>query len=492
MLKPGCNVWRVERAARAAVLIDGAAYFGAIRAALINARHRVIILGWDIHSRTRLVGESGRAEDGLPEPFAEFLSALVRARPELDICLQPWDYSMLYAMERELFPTLTLGWNTPRQVRFCLDGAVPLGAAQHQKLIVIDDAIAFTGGLDVTIRRWDTPAHDIENPHRIDLAGRHYRPFHDVQIAIDGAAARALAQLAWTRWAMVSGETVAPGEFDNDPWPSRVVPDFTDVPVGIARTEPQYAGRPEVREVERLFHDSIDAAERAIYIENQFLTCAKLADRLALRLHHKPALEAVIVGPRTLDSWLAVRTMRNGRIRFRKILSDAGLDARVRIVYPEISAGGRTVDVMIHSKLMIVDDRLLRIGSANLNNRSMGTDTECDVIIMASNEAHRRTIARIRNTLLAEHCGSGADDAADVIAQTGSLIAVADRLGKNGHHLRPIDDGNFNQSPTFAYVEAVADPERPIEMDAFVGAMLGGRVRRDTPAVLKVGVAALL
>ena len=80
LLKPGVNVWRVEDAARAAVLVDGAAYFRAVREALIRARHSVIIVGWDIHSRTRLVGETGRAEDGFPEPLANFLSALVRRR----------------------------------------------------------------------------------------------------------------------------------------------------------------------------------------------------------------------------------------------------------------------------------------------------------------------------------------------------------------------------------------------------------------------------
>ncbi|HYS50002.1 MAG TPA: phospholipase, partial [Xanthobacteraceae bacterium] len=250
MLKPGANVWRIEHAARAAVLVDGAAYFRAVRAALVAARHRVIFVGWDIHSRTRLVGETGRAEDGFPEPLADLLSALVCRRPELKVCLLTWDYSILYAMERELFATLTLRWSTPPQVRFCLDNAVPLGSAQHQKLIVIDDAIAFTGGLDVTIRRWDTPAHDIDNPHRVDLAGRHYRPFHDVQMLVDGAAAGALAELAWARWASAAGEEVAPRQPAGDPWPPGVPPDFTDIRVGIARTEPPYMEKPERREVE--------------------------------------------------------------------------------------------------------------------------------------------------------------------------------------------------------------------------------------------------
>ena len=61
---------------------------------------------------------------------------------------------------------------------------------------------------------------------------------------------------------------------------------------------------------------------------------------------------------------------------------------------------------MVHSKVMIVDDRLLRIGSANLNNRSMGTDTECDLAIEAqSADRARGDRRRCATRLLADHCG---------------------------------------------------------------------------------------
>ena len=104
ILQRGCNVWRVERADRMAVLIDGGAFFRAVREALLKARRSVFIVGWDLHSQTRLVGESDRADDGYPEILADFLSALVRERPKLTVRLLLWDYSVLYANERELFP----------------------------------------------------------------------------------------------------------------------------------------------------------------------------------------------------------------------------------------------------------------------------------------------------------------------------------------------------------------------------------------------------
>jgi phospholipase D1/2 len=493
ILRPGDNVWRVEQASRAAVLIDAAAYFRAVREALIKARHSVFIVGWDIHSQTRLVGESGEANDGYPALFAEFLSELVRRRRELEIRLLLWDYSLLYATERELFPTLTLRWNTPSRVLFCLDDAVPLGSSQHQKLIVIDDAIAFSGGLDVTVRRWDTPAHELNKPARVDPAGKPYAPFHDVQALVDGAAARALAELARARWNCVADVPRPPPPTQHDPWPDSVRPDFTGVEVGIARTQPRYEEQKEIREVEKLFLDGIDAAENRIYVENQFLTCTKIAERLARRLRERPGLEALLVTPHGSESWLEAHAMGNARLRFAKSLRQPDIVDRVRLLYPEVSDGTKAAATMIHSKIMIVDDRLLRVGSANLNNRSMGTDTECDLIIEANGEAERRRIAEIRNTLLGEHCGTDAAAVAAALARSGSLLRVADQLTRNGHRLRPIEDREPDLEELSSYLESVGDPEKPIGAQAFVSTMLGGHLRRrQTSTIVKVGGAALL
>src|SRR5262245_41914907 len=229
ILRRGRNAWRVERADRMAVLVDGGAFFRAVRETLVKARRSVFIVGWDLHSQTRLVGEDGRAADGYPETLADLLSALVRERPKLIVRLLLWDYSVLYANERELFPAVALGWSTPSRVRFALDDAVPFGSSQHQKLVVVDDAVAFSGGLDVTIRRWDSPDHAVDHPHRIDLAGKPYRPFHDVQAVVDGAAARSLGGIARARWMCATGERVQAAQTASVPWPDSVTPDFTEI-----------------------------------------------------------------------------------------------------------------------------------------------------------------------------------------------------------------------------------------------------------------------
>jgi phospholipase D1/2 len=486
VFRPGQNVWRIERASRMAILIDAAAFFRAVREALLRATRSVFIVGWDLHSRTRLVGETDAAEDAYPELLADFLTALAKERPELTIRLLLWDYSVLYANERELFPRLRLDWKTPPNVRFSLDSAVPLGSSQHQKLIVVDDAVAFSGGLDVTIRRWDTPAHELDDSRRVDDSGAPYRPFHDVQAVVDGGAARALSRIAHARWTCATGEHVPPCEKEQAPWPASVAPDFSDVNVAVARTQPAFEDQREVREVEQLFLDMVDAAERSIYIENQFLTCPVFAERLARRLRERRQLEVLIVAPQTHQSWLEARTMRNGRIRFLLLLHEAAPE-RVRIVYPRVTKGDRATDTMVHSKVMIVDDRLLRIGSANLNNRSMGTDTECDLAIHAVNDRERAAIAQVRNRLIGEHCGVEEEEVAALLAETGSILAAADRLSRNGHALCPIEDGDPDPPHVASYIERLADPERPLAVADLLPPAAAGTAPGRLPVLAKVG-----
>jgi phospholipase D1/2 len=489
---PGANVWRVERANRFSVLIDGAAFFAAVRQAALRARHSIFIMGWDLDSRTRLVGESGTPEDRYPVELASFLSALAQERPTLDVCLLLWDYSLLYAAEREAFPLLSLQWKTPPRVRFSLDSQVPLGGSQHQKIIVIDDCVAFSGGLDLTSRRWDTPRHDVDNPWRIDPGGKPYRPFHDVQAMVDGGAAHALSEIVRDRWRCVTAEALPRIEPRNDPWPQNVPPDFTDVKVGIARTQPAMDTSQEAREVERLFLDLIDTAEQSLYIENQFFTSSLVAERIARRMQERPHLETLLIGPQNHESWVEARTMRNGRIRFMRTLAAAGVGDRVRLVYPHVEHAGDSTDTMMHSKVMIIDDRFLRIGSANLNNRSMGTDTECDLAIEAETAGGREKILDIRHRLLADHCGITPVEVAEFLAAGNGLLEASRMLSGSGHSLRPVDDGQPDPEEMARYVEGLADPERPVAAEAFAAMQLSGQARNQTVGRIGKLAAALL
>ena len=478
IMQPGHNVWRIERAARASVLIDAAPFFGALREALRNAQKSVFIVGWDIDSRTRLVGEDCNPDDGLPVTFVDFLSALVARRPDLTVHLLLWDYSIVYALERELLPTLALHWNTPRQVRLCLDNEVPVGSSHHQKIIVVDDALAFSGGLDLTIRRWDTCDHRFNNPDRVDPAGIPYRPFHDVQAMVDGDAARALGELVRARWERAGCDYESTVEPVGDPWPHAVKPDFTNVGIGIARTMPIYEEEDEIREVETLFLDSIGCAQRSIYIENQFVTSMVIAERLTQVMRERPRLETVIVTPQDYGSWIEKQTMRTGRIRFIRLLEGAGVGDRVRMFYPEVADGDDKTDTMVHSKIFIVDDAMLRIGSANLNNRSMGADSECDLAIEARNDDQREAILDIRNRLLGEHCGVSGQEMANAVAKCCSILKAAEQVSRNGHRLALVNDGAFSLADVSGAMEEVADPYRPIGADLVASPTLGTRISR--------------
>lgn len=466
LLQPGRNVWRVARAERAAVLVDAANYYGALRDALRGARETVFIAGWDIDSRTPLVGPSGEAEDGLPPTLGPFLAALVKRRPQLKVKLLLWDYSVLYALERELLPALALQWNTPSQIELCLDDQIAFGASHHQKIAVIDDALAFSGGLDLTIRRWDTPAHDPANPHRVDPHDVGFPPFHDVQMMVDGEAAGALADLFRRRWSRSACEDLPArqprGAGAPDLWPRGVRPDFRDVDVGIARTEGSFEDEPEVREVAQLFEDMIDHAESGIYIENQFLTHTGLAARLVRRMKERPELQVVILGPKTHHTWLEHRTMLAGRIRFMEVIREGGVADRVRLLFPHVGARrSPQADVMVHSKIMIVDDRFLRVGSANLCHRSMGTDSECDLVIEGHDTPTRAGIRRVQARFLGEHLGAAPEEI-ETVLKSGGLFQVLDRFAGGSRQLLPIEDGTLQEGEGLPQIEAVADPVRPL------------------------------
>ncbi len=468
ILSPSRNVWRVTKADRARVLVDAAEYFGVLRQAMSGARRSIMIVGWDIDSRTRFTGPPDRARDGHPESLGDFLAALAREKPELEIKLLLWDYSVIYAMERELLPAVPLRWNTPPNIDLCLDSHVPLGGSHHQKIVVIDDALAFSGGLDLTVRRWDTSQHDPDSSLRVDHNGQAYGPFHDVQMMVDGEAASALGELARWRWSKAACEELEATDARRDLWPEGVEPHFRNTGIGIARTLPAGNGEGEVREVERLFADAIAEAQDWIYIENQFLTCLGVAEAIAARMKEVPKLEVVLVAPKTHESWLEQQTMLAGRIRFTNVLREAGLTDRFRLLYPAVGKGKEEVDVMVHSKVMIVDDRLLRVGSANICNRSMGMDSECDLAIEAVTDEQRDGVVSILARLLGEHIGAERSDFLASLREGGSIIAsIEDCGGREGRRLRDIDDGDMPSADQISAIETIADPGRPIGADEY-------------------------
>jgi len=482
ILRSGHNCGRIARASRAAALIDGAAYFAAFRDAARRAEHSILIAGWDVDSRVDLAPEG--ADDGLPRRLGEFLDALVRRRRGLHVYVLGWDFAMLYALEREFLPMYSFGWRTHRRLHYHLDDRHPPGGSHHQKIAVVDGALAFVGGIDFAIGRWDTSEHPPQSSARCDADGKPSPPFHDVQMLVEGEAAEAVAEVARERWRRATGRAPRSQPRATAPWPSGVAPDFENIQVGVARTYPAYDGDPAVSEVKQLYLDGFAAARRSVYLENQYFTSPAVCEAIERRLGEGDPPEMVIVSRKSCDGWLEQETMEV--LRARRLHRLRGHDPRGRFgaYYPE-QAGLGDECIKLHSKLMIVDDRLLRVGSANLNNRSFGVDSECDLALEAGNDRHERAIAAVRARLIGEHLGR---PAAEVARQPSPLRAIESLRG-GPRTLVPFE---ATAVPDSVLPEPeLLDPEQPVDAERLAQELLPPR-ERPRAAKRLFAVAALL
>ncbi|NUO47845.1 MAG: hypothetical protein HOV80_03205 [Polyangiaceae bacterium] len=477
------------RATRLAFLVDAAGYFAAVAESIEQATRSVFILGWDVDART-LLPDPRTA--GHTISLRDLLNRKARATRDLRIRILGWDYSTLFTLERQMFPKLHLGWRTHRRVLFQADATHPVGAAHHQKIIVVDDRIAYSGGLDLTIRRWDTRRHLPDDPGRTDPAGEPYRPFHDIQVLVEGEAADALAEIARERWWRATGEAVreVSASVRSNPWPKRLKPHARNTTVAISRTQGESEVQPPLREVEATMLGEIAAAKRSLYIENQYLSSDVIGEALARRLDEEDGPEIIVVLPRCCAGWLEKRSMGALRGRVLAKLTHAKHPERLRCVYP--SSGGE--EVYVHAKVLVADDATARVGSANLSRRSLTLDTECDVTVIAGTDPESSAaIARFRDGLLAEHLGTSAGEIARRRNEGWSLVRIVDELGEPWRRLVPIEDECTAEQATAEapWVADFADPEAPLDAEHLLGA-LGDKPARSKKLGVATGVAASL
>jgi len=469
IVTPGSNCWRSERAERLAFIVDPADYFKAFKRAASLARRSVYIAAWDINSRTLL----GKDDDN-EEELGDFLNRLAAENPDLEIHILSWDFSVIYVMEREILPLFNLGWKTHPRIRFRMDGEHPVGASQHQKIVVVDDLLAFCGGIDLTKNRWDTPEHRTKDPRRVNPDGKPYRPFHDVQAAVAGPAAAALGDLFRERWRRATGRELQRTTAGRTLlWPDGVPFDLEGVNVGIARTFPAYKGNPEVREVRSLYQDAIASARRTIYMENQYLTSRAVARALSESLSAPEGPEVVLVLPGRSDGWLEQSTMDHLRRRILQHLRRVDRGGRLRVYQPVLDRSGASP--VVHAKVMIVDDRLIRVGSSNLSNRSMGLDSECDLAVDAAGDPRvEEAAAELRDRLLAEHLGRKTREVREAREESGSLIRTIEGLRGGERTLEPLhaEKGGSEAEPEFLSDIPFVDPERPAAVEELMDRFL--------------------
>jgi len=454
-------------------------------AAALAARDSILIVGWDFHSRTQLLcdGETLDEAPDAPTRLGDFLNYVAARRRGLRIRILIWDFPSVFGVERE-FPffygtALPGAWQPHRRIQIRFDSSARFGGSHHQKVVVVDDLVAFCGGIDLTRGRWDTCEHRASDTRRTH-DGSPYAPVHDVVMQVSGETARALGHLARRRWRRAGGGPLMPhprllgralaerqralraalhrrrhGDRIELPG-ARIAISRTYAP-GVDRSKP-------IHEVEALYVDLIRAARRYILIENQYFTADVAGRALEERLREPDGPELVVIVRLLSHGWLEELTMERLRTQLIRRLRDVGGEGRVRIYYPYVDElpQGQCVDV--HSKLMIVDDAYLRVGSSNFANRSMGLDTECDLTLEAVNDGDRHFVRHTTARLLAEHIACDEAELEQALASGAGLIETLDRFNTAGpRRLERLPTPDSTEAP--ALLARLGDPEAPIELN---------------------------
>ena len=455
IVRQGHNCWRIARADEASLIVDAADYYRIIGAAMEAAEKRIFIVGWDFDTRIALSPD----KHGQGETLGRFFLRLAKEKPERRIDILKWNFGALKQFLRPAAVVWLLRWWRTKSIDFRFDSSHPVGCSHHQKIVVIDDCLAACGGIDISGARWDTSDHRDGDTHRTGPDGKPYMPWHDATMVMRGDIAAALSELGRERWKIATKQELEPIEPCEDDWPDDLDPQFENVDIAIARTRAAFDDLPEVREIEALYLDMIAAAQRFIYFENQYFTSGKIAAAIAQRMAEPDPPEIVLVMPRTADGWLEQKAMDGARAKLAAAIGRADKGNRFRIYVP-MTKGGE--DIYVHAKVAILDDRLLRVGSSNLNNRSQGLDSECDVIIDAALPANADTPAAmtaLRHRLLAEHLGCTAEQFAEAERQAESMVGAIEALRGKGKTLDLLTLEALGAAEDFIASNELLDPE---------------------------------
>jgi phospholipase D1/2 len=475
ILQPEKNCWTISQVTQSGLLIDGRDYYRAFYQAARNAEDYILISGWQFDSDVALL--RGRDADAAADSvqFLTFLNNLCEQNQRLRIYILAWDFTVLYSLDREWFQDWYFNWTTNERFTFCFDCCECFGAAHHQKFVVIDGGLAFVGGLDICSGRWDDRDHPVDSPARVNSDQNGYGPFHDVQSYHAGPAAQKLAELFAARWKCVNAADLQlPASSANYQLPFRPTVALQAESIAISRTQAGvWGGQKPIQEIRRLFLDAIDAAEQLIYVENQYFSSTALYKALVDRMmdSRRSQLDIVLIIAKDADAFveqLSIGIVQEKLLReLQSIAAETGHS--FGIYYPaSVRGDGKESATYIHSKLFLVDDRFLSVGSANMNNRSLGLDTELNVTWEAPATEHEvgRAIRAARVDLLAEHVGIREPQVLDSLSRSRGLVKYLNRLADNGsyrlrHH--PLD----GVSEDYLWVTSVLpeglpfDPEGP-------------------------------
>lgn len=456
IIRPGHNAWRVGLADRLNVLVDGDAYFQVLEGALRQAQQEVWIVGWDFNPEIPI-----RPGDPRSPNLGAFLLGLVEERPNLTIRVLVWAMGPIYS-GKSLKMFRKRRWSSHPRIVLAFDSRHPIRGSHHQKFVVVDDRVAFVGGIDLTTKRWDTSDHRIDDPRRVMPSGERYEPVHDMQVALEGAAALLAGDMARRRWLFATDEAVPAAGASTDIRLDGLVPDMTGVHVAFARTEPAIRGRKACTEAVDLTLAALKAARRHIYIESQYFASKRVCDILCEKLAEPDGPEVVVVSTLSSHGTIERLVLGANRDRFVRRLGRCDKHGRMRAFYPVVPRpDGTEQEIVIHSKLVIIDDVFLRIGSSNLNQRSEGLDTELDVAIEARSQRERCGILALRDRLLAEHLDTDPATFGAAVRAKGGLGRTIDAFNTRGRGLRPFPDAGGRGAVDPVSCTGLVDPVAP-------------------------------
>ncbi|MBF6600938.1 MAG: hypothetical protein IVW36_10560 [Dehalococcoidia bacterium] len=378
-------------------LIDGEAFFTHLAEALAGAQSYVYIVGWCLTPHVPLLRETN---DDLVR--SRLLSVLSEVAQRLPVRILLWGGAVALIQ-----PTRASARETQRIIErdgsgdlvCALDRTAQLTHCHHQKAIVIDGQVAFVGGMDLTTfagDRWDLHVHDLR-------AGVNW---HDVTAMVQGEAVADVEQNFRERWHAVTGDGLLP---HREP----VIDAAWQTPAQIVRTIPRrrydFAHDGEYG-IHHAYTEMIRRARRLIYLESQYLWSPHVMDALidALERPRAERFRIVLVLPARATSGKWDNDQHVQRLRN----ADAGRGiVEVYALYTSGTSSGVHAfsyrPTYVHAKIGVFDDEWLTIGSANLNNRGLITDSEINVVARDAVAARR-----LRADLWAEHLGMTADEVA--------------------------------------------------------------------------------
>ena len=384
---------RVRRGNSLRVLIDGSEALPQVQAAILGARRSVHIAGWHCSPDFRLV-------PGPDSPTLRDLLATVAQRVPVRVLMWGGPPLPVFKPTRADARAAAADLMHGSAVECALDTREFTMHCHHEKLVVVDDDIAFVGGIDLTALAGDRlDSH--EHP-RTDTLG-----WHDAMTVLRGPVVADVAEHFNARWGAVTGTVL--------PRPEPPAP-AGELELELLRTVPEkvydFLPRGEFS-ILAGYLGALRAARSHIYLENQFLWSPEVTDVLVDKLLRPPSdrFRLLLVLPRRPNN--GSDTTRGQLARL--IAADAG---RGRLLATTMVGATRDgPGVYVHAKIGIVDDRWITIGSANLNEHSLFNDTE--VNILALDEALARD-TRLR--LWEEHTGRPQSDLAGPVSEVVDTV----------------------------------------------------------------------